>query len=107
MNWDNFSKEQKTNFIIKFLDTESSIQDLKDDVMQLVVFNDMIEDWWTTENENDIKEKDWKALEYNKKVDAIEKEIDTWDKIALVEFLVDIMDNKQIESFKIMYDGEE
>ena len=108
MNWDSLKLDQKIDFIIKFLDTESTTQDLKDDIMQIIHFNDLADTWWTSESpdgSHDEKEREWNNMTPDQKIKAIEEEIDDWDKIALIEFLADHMSPQQIESFKVIYEG--
>lgn len=101
-NWNEMTKDQKADFVMDYLDNESSIEDLIDEVMQIINFNDMIDDWWTSDT-NDTIEKEWKALSSEERIERIEDEIESWDKLALIEFLIDHMSNAELENFHAVY----
>jgi hypothetical protein len=102
MNWDDMTKEQKQDFIADYTDKHNTTLSLYDEVMGLIFYNDMINNWWMT-GDNDAQEQIWSSLTSSEKISKVEDEVLSWDKTILIEFLIDNMNSQQIETFKNIY----
>lgn len=107
-NWNNLSKDDKLDFIANHLNHSIDFNLLSLRVREIIKDNNMIDNWWSYDvnDKQDEKEKRWNSITQEEKIEEVKNEIESWDKIALIEFIVDRLTQDEIKEYQKYLSGE-